>query len=59
MPEAAAGESHGGNNVAERVPSKRGTGQFMRMGHTAHIFGNDPSVDAKGSITSPPRDLKA
>jgi len=31
----------------------------MRMGHTAHIYGNDPAVDAKGNITKPPRELKA
>jgi hypothetical protein len=38
---------------------KRGTNQFMRQGHTSHIYGNLPSVDAKGGITSPPKDLKA
>lgn len=44
--------------MAAEKPSKRGTGQFMRMGHTAHIYGNDPSVDAKGGVTSPPKELK-
>jgi hypothetical protein len=38
--------------------AKRGTNQFMRQGHTAHIYGNQPSTDAKGSITSSPKDLK-
>jgi hypothetical protein len=42
----------------EQLPRK-GTNQFMRMGHTAHIYGNDPAVDAKGGITKPPRELKA
>ena len=37
---------------------KRGTNQFMRQGHTSHIYGNSPSIDAKGSITAPPKDLK-
>lgn len=43
---------------AEQLP-KKGTNQFMRQGHTAHIYGNDPAVDAKGNITKPPRELKA
>jgi hypothetical protein len=38
---------------------KRGTNQFMCQGHTAHIYGHNPAVDAKGSITAPPKDLKA
>jgi len=37
---------------------KRGTNQFMRQGHTSHIYGNAPTTDAKGSITAPPKDLK-
>lgn len=37
---------------------KRGTNQFMRQGHTAHIYGNQPTTDAKGGITAPPKDLK-
>lgn len=37
---------------------KRGTNQFMRQGHTSHIYGNTPTTDAKGGITSPPKDLK-
>jgi hypothetical protein len=45
--------------MASEKPSRRGTGQFMRQGHTAHIYGNDPTVDARGSITSSPRELKA
>ena len=44
--------------MASERPSKRGTGQFMRQGHTAHIFGNDPSSDAKGGVTSSPKELK-
>lgn len=42
---------------AEQLP-KKGTNQFMRMGHTAHIYGNDPTAEAKGNITSKPRELK-
>lgn len=38
--------------------SKKSTGQFMRQGHTASVFGNDPEYDAKGKITAPPRELK-
>ena len=37
---------------------KRGTNQFMRQGHTDSIYGNSPSIDAKGSITAPPKELK-
>lgn len=37
---------------------KRGTNQFQRQGHTSHIYGNNPSIDAKGSITAPPKELK-
>lgn len=37
---------------------KKSTNQFMRQGHTAHIYGNDPSIEAKGKITAPPKDLK-
>lgn len=44
--------------MASPAPAKKGTNQFMRMGHTAHIYGNDPAVDAKGGNTSPPKDLK-
>jgi hypothetical protein len=39
--------------------SHKGTNQFMRQGHTAHIYGNQPTTDAKGGITSPPKELKA
>jgi hypothetical protein len=38
---------------------KKGTNIIVRQGHTAHVYGNDPSVDAKGNITAKPRDLKA
>lgn len=44
--------------MADEKPSRRGTGQFMRQGHTAHFYGNDPTVDARGTITSSPRELK-
>jgi hypothetical protein len=44
--------------MADERPTKRGTGQFQRQGHTAHIYGNDPTVDARGTITQAPRDLK-
>lgn len=39
--------------------SHKGTNQFMRQGHTSHIYGNNPSTDAQGGITSPPKDLKS
>lgn len=39
--------------------NRKATNQFMRQGHTAHIYGNDPTVDAKGNITAPPREIKA
>jgi hypothetical protein len=42
----------------EQLPRK-GTNQFMRMGHTAGAYGNDPSTDAKGGLTKSPRELKA
>lgn len=42
---------------AEQVP-KKGTNQFMRMGHTASAYGNDPSKDAKGEVAGKPRELK-
>lgn len=38
---------------------KKGTNQVVRSGHTAGIYGNDPSSDAKGNITATPKDLKA
>lgn len=44
--------------MADQSPTKRGTGMFMRQGHTSGIYGNDPSTDAKGAISAPPRDLK-
>lgn len=28
--------------------TQKGTNQFMRKGHTAGAFGNDPAVQAKG-----------
>lgn len=36
----------------------RGTNQFMRQGHTAGPFGNDPNKDATGQVGAPPRELK-
>lgn len=39
--------------------NRKSTNQFMRQGHTSHIFGNDPSINAKGNITAPPKDIKA
>lgn len=39
--------------------SRKGTNQFMRQGHTASQFGNDPAVDPKGKVAAPPRELKA
>lgn len=32
--------------------------KFMRMGHTAGPFGNDPTVDAKGDFGKASRDLR-
>lgn len=42
---------------AEQLPRK-GTNQFMRMGHTAGYLGNDPGKDAKGDAAARPRELK-
>ena len=42
--------------MATPTPPKKGTNQFMRQGHTADIYGNDPSVDAK--VFKGPRELK-
>lgn len=39
--------------------SRKGTNQFMRQGHTAGPFAQDPNVDPKGVVGSPPRELKA
>lgn len=44
--------------MAERIPSKKGTGQFMRQGHTASEYGNDPAVSATSRVAAAPRDLK-
>lgn len=38
--------------------SKRGTNQFMRQGHTAGPYGQDPSKEAKGEAGKSPRELK-
>ena len=38
--------------MASSSTPKKGTNQFMRQGHTAGIYGNDPSVDAKGAINA-------
>lgn len=42
---------------AEQLPRK-GTNQFMRMGHTAGPLGNDPSKDTRGEQAASPRELK-
>lgn len=42
---------------AEQLPRK-GTNQFMRMGHTAGCYGNDPAKDAKGEPAARARELK-
>lgn len=36
----------------------KGTNQFMRKGHTAGPYGNDPGVKAKGKASATPRELK-
>ena len=40
------------------VNAKKGTNLFMRQGHTVGVYGNDPAVEAKGGISSPPAELK-
>lgn len=37
---------------------KRGTNQFMRQGHTAGEYGNDPNVEPMGVANKAPRELK-
>lgn len=41
-----------GNNV------RKSTNQFMRQGHTAGPYGEDPSIDAKGEAAKPAREIK-
>ncbi len=41
-----------GNNV------RKSTNQFMRQGHTANEYGNDPQVEAKGKASKAPREIK-
>lgn len=43
--------------MPESVPSK-GTNQFMRQGHTAGAYGNEPSTEAKGQAAKPAKELK-
>lgn len=38
--------------------SHGGTKQFMRQGHTAGPYGNDPNKDAAGQAGAPARELK-
>lgn len=49
-----ATESVGESTSANR----KGTNQFMRQGHTAGIYGNDPAKEAKGQAGNPPKELK-
>lgn len=44
--------------MASPTPSRKGTNQFMRQGHTAGQYGNDPSTDAKGKAGQPAREIK-
>jgi hypothetical protein len=44
--------------MAAPVNTKKGTNQFMRQGHTAAMYGNDPAIDAKGQISAPPKEIK-
>jgi hypothetical protein len=44
--------------MPEAVP-KKGTGQFMRQGHTAApVYGNDPAINPTDKVAQAPRDLK-
>lgn len=36
----------------------KGTDKFMRQGHTAGPYANDPTADAKGQAAKPARELK-
>jgi hypothetical protein len=40
------------------APKKTSTNQFMRMGHTASAYGNDPSLSPLGEPGEPPREIK-
>lgn len=44
--------------MASPVPSKKGTNQFMRQGHTESCYGNQPSIDGKGQVSAPPKEIK-
>lgn len=44
--------------MASPSPSKKGTNQFMRQGHTTNEYGNDPSIQPKGKAGNPPKDIK-
>lgn len=39
--------------------SPKSTNKFMRQGHTAGPFGNEPNVTAQGQAGKPARELKA
>jgi len=45
-------------NGGTPTPSKGGTGKFMRQGHTAGQYGNDPASTPRGPVGESPRDLK-
>jgi len=45
-------------SVGTSTPKRGSTGQFMRQGHTAGIYGNDPNVEAMGVANQPARELK-
>jgi hypothetical protein len=42
--------------MAQTTPERKGTAQFMRQGHTASDFGNDPGYVKKANAK--PKDLK-
>lgn len=37
---------------------RKSTRQFMRQGHTASEYGNDPQIDAQGKAGKAPREIK-
>lgn len=44
--------------MASPSPSKKGTNQFDRQGHTSGEYGNDPSIQAKGKAGNAPKEIK-
>jgi hypothetical protein len=42
--------------MGTKTPEQKGTDKFMRQGHTAHDYGNDPGYTKKSNTK--PRDLK-